>query len=217
VSLIPDRLRTSRPLRWGLAGVGVLLTAALVGLAAWAWHGATEARGHQALADALAAVEEAQRPSAPAEARERATRALEGFVAAHSGHSALPQVAYRLGNLRFEARQYPAARGAYELALASGAAGTLRSLAAIGLAYTWEAERDLGRAAAAFETALGGLGPRDALFEEALVDLARVQAATGKSDAAVQSYQRLLKERPDSSRADEIRTLLASLRTPRAR
>lgn len=211
---IADSLLSSRAIRWSLAAGGGITLAALLALGAWAWHSASEARAAQAMADALAVVEEAQRPGAPSDARDRAIAALEGMIAAHPGYSAVPQLAYRLGNLRYGAGQYASARGAYELALAKGATGTLRPLAALGIAYTWEAERDPARALAAFEAALAPLNPKDPLFEEALVDVARLQTLAGKRDGAIQSYQRLLKERPDTMRGDEVRTLLASLRAP---
>jgi len=44
-----------------------------------------------------------------------------------------------------------------------------------------------------------------------MVDKDRVQELGGKRAAAVETYQRLLKELPDSRRAEELRSRVASL------
>jgi tetratricopeptide (TPR) repeat protein len=125
--------------------------------------------------------------------------------------SALPQAAYQLGNLRYGARRYAEARAAYEVALAKGAAGTVRTLSALGIGYTWEAEKAFDKAVAAYEAAARTLGAGDFLYEEALLDLARAQDLAGKPSAAMETYRRILKDVPASRRGDEVRSLLANL------
>jgi tetratricopeptide (TPR) repeat protein len=104
-----------------------------------------------------------------------------------------------------------AARAAYEIALAKGAGGSLRTLSATGVAYTWEAQKNYANAATAFETAARGLGPKQFFFEETLLDLARAQALAGKPGEARATYERLLKEAPETRRAEDIRGRMAAL------
>jgi len=121
-------------------------------------------------------------------------------------------MAYRnLGNLRFATGQYAAARVAYELALARGASPTVRMLARSEIAASWEAERDFAKAADLYQGLLGDLQAKDFLYEQTLLDLARVQALAGRRDHAVATYERLLKDLPGSPRVDEARARLASL------
>lgn len=207
-------LRDSGHVRWALAGLGVALVLGAAGFGVSAWNRTQESRGRLALAAAVDLAQQASGPTAPAEARERATRALEGVLAEHPRFSGAPEAAYRLGNLRYEAAQYPAARGAYEIALGKGATGTLRGLAALGIAYTFEAEKDYPRAQTAFQAALAGLSAKDFLFEEILLGLARTQEFSGNPGAARETYSRLLKERPETRRADDIRSRLANLSQP---
>ena len=152
-------------------------------------------------------------PGATAESRAGAAQALEAVIAQHPRYAGLPEAAYRLGNVRYEAREYAPARGAYQIALAKGATGTVRMLAASGIGYTWEAEKDYAKAQSAFEAAVAGLGPKDFLYETLLLDLARTQEFGGRRDAALETYRRLLKDVPDSRRADDVRTRIASLQS----
>jgi len=204
-------LPASPLIRWAVLGaVALLVLGGLVG-AGWAWYSSQEAQARQAFAEASDLVQQAQAPEATPELRERAGKALEGVLARHPRASVVPQAAYQLGNLRYAAGQYAPARGAYEVALAGGATGNLRGLCALGVAYTWENEKSYAKAQAAFEAALAGRGPKDFLYEELLVDLARVQELGGNRQAAIETYQRLLKEVPDSRRGDDVRTRIASL------
>jgi tetratricopeptide (TPR) repeat protein len=63
----------------------------------------------------------------------------------------------------------------------------------------------------AYEAAARGLGPKQFFFEEALLDLARAQALAGQPAEARATYERLLKEAPESRRIDEVRARLAGL------
>ena len=55
--------------------------------------------------------------------------------------------------------------------------------------------------------------PKAFLYEDTLMALARVQELGGKPGAAVETYQRLLKEIPDTRRSDELKTHLANLKS----
>ena len=210
--LLPDWVRESRWVRIALQAAAALAVVALVVAAAWAWYRSQETRGLAALADATALVQRAQGPEATAQTRESAIKALEAVMADHPRLSAIPQVAYQLGNLKYGAGQYPAARGAYELALAKGASGSVRTLAGMGIGYTWEAEKNYANAAQAYGAAVKGLGRKDFLYEEALMAEARAQELAGKPAVALEIYQRLLREVPDSRHAEDLRNRVAGLR-----
>ena len=57
------------------------------------------------------------------------------------------------------------------------------------------------------------MAPKAFLYEDTLMALARVQELGGKPGAAVETYQRLLKEIPDTRRADDLKTHLANLKS----
>jgi tetratricopeptide (TPR) repeat protein len=206
-------------IRWAALGALALVLVGGVAGAGWAWYSAQETRAREAFAQASEVVQLAQAPAPGAgapptpEARARAIAALEGVLAQHPGAGIVPQAAYQLGNLRYADGQYPQARGAFEVALAGGAAGNLKALCALGIAYTWEAQKDLGKAQTAYEAALAARGAKDFLYEELLIDLARVQEFGGNRQAALATYERLLKDVPDSRRADDIRSRIATLKS----
>jgi tetratricopeptide (TPR) repeat protein len=204
-------LADSRLARAGLIAVGVLAVAGVLAFAGWTWWQSQQAQGALALAAAVEMTQAAQAPGASPAARTAAIQALEAVIARHPRYAGVPQAAYRLGNLRYAAGEYGAARGAYQVALAQGAAGTVRTLAAVGIGYTWEVEKDHAKAQTAYEAALAGLGPQDFLYEAILLDLARAQEFGGRREAALETYRRLLKDVPESRRADDVRTRIASL------
>ena len=206
-------LDDSRVARWGLLAVAALVVLGLVGFGGWTWYRSQQAQGAAALAAAVELAQKALAPGATPETRAGAAQALEAVIAQHPRYAGLPEAAYRLGNVRYAAGEYAAARGAYQIALAQGATGTVRGLAAAGIGYTWEAEKDYAKAQSAFEAALVGLGPKDFLYEGLLLDIARTQEFGGRRDAALATYRRLLKDVPDSRRADDIRTRIASLQS----
>jgi tetratricopeptide (TPR) repeat protein len=201
----------SRAARLGLKIAGVVVALALVATAGWFWLRAEDARGQAALAAAAEAVQQGEGPLATAEARQKAIATLEAVLAQHGRSSAAPQAAYQLGNLHYEAGSHAAARAAYEIALAKGAAGSLRTLSASGIGYTWEAEKNYPNAVAAYEAAARGLGPKQFFFEESLLDLARAQALAGRPAEARATYERVLKDAPDTRRAEDIRGRMAAL------
>jgi tetratricopeptide (TPR) repeat protein len=193
-----------------LLGVGVLAVLGLGG-AAWFWNAAEQSRIMAAYADVLVRVGAAQGATATPEIRAAAARDLEAILARHPSAAAAPLAAHQLGNLRYDAGQYGAARAAYEVALARGARGTLRTLAQAGVGQTWEAERDWAKAIEAYRVALVPLGPKDFYYESLLVDLARAQELTGQKTEAVATYRRILKDLPQARRAEQIRARLMAL------
>ena len=189
------------------AGVAVVVT--LAGGGVWWW---LEAREREATAAYLAVLRTLATERPPtSEARAAVARDLETVLARHPTSPLAALAAWELGNLRWAQRDWPGARAAWEIATARTASPTLRTLARASIAYTWEAERNYERAAAAFESALQGLGPGDFQYADLLLDLGRVQELGGKRDAAIATYRKILKEVPNSPRADEVRVRLARL------
>ena len=157
----------SRGGRLALKIAGVVVVLALVVTAGWLWLRAEETRGQVALAGAAEAVQQGEGPLATAEGRQKAIGLLQAVLAQHSRSAAATQAAYQLGNLQYQAGDYAAARAAYEIALAKGASGSLRTLSASGVGYTWEAQQNYANAVTAYDAAARGLGPKQFFFEEA--------------------------------------------------
>lgn len=212
IELLAD-LRASRWGRW--AGIGLLgLLVVGLGWGAWAlWSARYESQGGMAMAQARILVAQAQAPTATAESKERAQRALEEVIAEYPRLSSAALAAYQLGNLRFAAAQYPQARAAYNVAKATARSATLGALASLSTGYTFEAEKNYEAAEKAYRDTLGGTKPQNFLYEETMADVARVQELGGKRAAAVETYQKILKDLPDARRADEIKARLASLQS----
>ena len=189
----------------------MVVALALLATAGWLWLRAEESRGQVALAGTAEAVQQGEGPAATAEARQRAIGLLQAVLAQHGRSAAAAQAAYQLGNLQYQAGDYAAARAAYEIALAKGVGGSLRTLSASGVGYTWEAQKNYANAMTAYDTAARGLGPKQFFFEEALLDLARAQALAGKPAEARATYERLLKDVPESRLAPDVRAKLAEL------
>jgi tetratricopeptide (TPR) repeat protein len=210
---LPDAIAESLSLRLAVRVSAVVAAVALVVIGAWAWHRSQESRGEAALAAATTLVRQASAPEAPPDARARAIAAIEAVVREQPRFSGLPQAAYQLGNLRYAAGQFAAARGAYELALAKGAAGSLKALCALGIGYTWEVEKNYANAATAYEAALAAMAAKDFLYEDALLSLGRAQELGGQPAAAVATYQRFLTDVPDTRRAEDLRMRVANLKS----
>ena len=199
------------PWRWVLvAGVALLILLG-VGFGAWSWYTAAQSHGLEAVAEAGALAQEALAPQASPPEREAAIRKLEEVIARYPSNRLVPEAAYHLGNLRYQAKAYEGARGAYTLALAKGAGSTLAPLCRLGIGYTWEAEGKNGEALAAYRDALTRLGSSDFLYEETLISLARGEELSGKLVEARETYRRVLREFPQTRRADDIRGRLASI------
>ena len=199
------------PWRAVAMGAGGLVLVALAALGGWQWYQSHQAQALAAYAEALTRVQETHAPQAPPEARATAIRALETTLATYPSSGPATQAALELGNLRFAGRDLPGARAAFDIALARNPSPTVRTLARAGIGHTWEGERKLPEALAAFRSALEGVGPQDFLYEELMLDYARLQEASGDKSGSVATYQRLLKELPSARRGDDVRTRLASL------
>lgn len=205
-----SRLRSISPRAVVITGAAVLVVAA-VALGLFFWSGVQERRAASTYAAAIARSEAARGAQATPEARAAAIREIEQALAQYPSGAMAGEAAYALGDLRYAERDFARARAAYQLALARRTGGTIRTLAQAGLGYAWEAERRYPQALEAFQSALGGLGRGDFYYEELAVDVARVQELSGKKAEAIESYRRLLKDLPNSNRADDIRGRLASL------
>ena len=191
----------------------VLVGVALAAFGGWAWWDAQQRRALGATAEVLARIQPAFAPDATPEARLTGIRELEQLLQRFPSASTVPSTAYELGNIRFAAGQHAAARAAYDLALQRGATGLIAAMARAGVARTWEAERDFGRAAEAYSALVASVDPRSFLYEDALIDQARVLELGGKKAEAVAIYQKVLKELPKARRSDDVRSRLASLGT----
>jgi tetratricopeptide (TPR) repeat protein len=203
-----DQIRFSR--RLVIAAIaGVLVV--LAGAAVWLWQSTVESRGLAAYAEALSRVQASQAPRGSPEARVQAIRELEAVLAEYPSSSGAIEAAYQLGNFRYANREYQAARGAFEVAIAKGGRATLGTLARAGVAYSWEAEGKFPQAGSALQAALDGLRPQDFFYEELLIGLGRNQELAGQKDAAIATYQRLIKDLPRARRGDVARSRLATL------
>ena len=207
-------LRASRWGRW--AGLALIILAAVgLGWGGWmVWSTRAESHGAVALAQARFLLAQAQTPNAVPEAKERAQKALEDVVAEYPRLSSGAQAAYQLGNLRFAAGQYPQARAAFQVARSRARSASLTSLASLGIGFTFEAEKNYEAAEKSFAETVKGASAKDFLYEEAMSDMARVQELGGKRAAALETYQKILKELPDGRRAEELRARVATLQSP---
>jgi tetratricopeptide (TPR) repeat protein len=188
--------------------VVVVLAAAAGG---WYWYDSQQRRVTARFAEVMTRVYAAQSPQAPAEARARAQQELEQLLTQYPSATPVAEAAYELGNLRYAARQWAPARSAYEIALARGRSATVRTLARTSIGYTWEAERDWGKAVDAYGTLARDLSPKDFLFDDVQFALARAQELGGKPADAVATYERLLKDEPHGVRVEEAKQQLMRL------
>jgi tetratricopeptide (TPR) repeat protein len=213
VSLI-EQIRERRPLLWALWAVAAVAVIGVV-WGGWAlWKTRYEAQGAIALTQARALATQSQAPGASPETRQRAEKALQDTITEYPRLSSVGQAAYLLGSLRFANGQYASARSAFELARDKAGSPTLAALAALDVGYCWEGEKNYDAAGKAYQAAISGSSPKSFLYEEAMLDIARAQDLGGKRAAAIETYQRLLKDLPDSRRAEEFRSRMASLQSP---
>lgn len=191
--------------------VGVVLVAAL-GVAGWLWSVSQQQGAAAAYASVLGRVASTPaQPLAP-EARATAQRELETALARYPSGALAGQAAYMLGNLRYADRDYPRARAAYEVALASGTGSpTIRTLARTGVGYTWEAERNFSKAVEVYQAVTNELKVGEFYYEDALMNLARAQESAGRKGEAIETYRRMVKDRPAGLRTDDARSRLADL------
>jgi tetratricopeptide (TPR) repeat protein len=205
-------VRLARPSTRTLVTAGVaLVVVAAVAAGGWYWYDTQQRHVAAAYAAALTRVYTAQGQQASTDARARAAQQLEEVIARYPSGADVAEAAFELGNLRYATAQYGAARGAYEIALTRAAGRTVRTLARSSIGYTWEAERNFPKAIEAYQALVADLGPKDFLYEQALLDLARAQELAGRPAEAIATYQRLLKDVPAARRADEARARLTAL------
>lgn len=195
------------------AALGLVLVAAIA-VGGWYWYETQQRRIGAAYAEVMTRAYAAQAPQASHDARARVARDLEQLIAQHPSGPSAAEAAYELGNLRYAAQQHAAARSAYEMAVARGGSPTVRTLARASIGYTWEAERNFPKAVEAYQQLAGELAPKDFLYEQTLLDLARAQELAGRQPDAIATYQRLLKELPGARRADDVRGRLVALGAP---
>lgn len=198
------------PRQWALAGGGFLLLL-LLGAGGWYWWGAYQASGLSAFSQASQLVQDALSAQTSPERVEAAIKALEEFIARYSRHPALPQAAYYLGNLRYQARAYEAARDAYGTALRKGASDSLAFFCRLGIGYSWEAQGNYPSALAAYQQAAANRKVRDFLYEETLLAVGRTQEILKQRDQALETYRGILRDFPQSVRAEEVRFRVASI------
>jgi tetratricopeptide (TPR) repeat protein len=191
------------------AAIAIVLLAAATG--GWYWYDAQQRRVGAAYAEVMARAYAANNPQAPADAKTRAQQDIERLLAQHPSAAPVAEAAYELGNLRYAARQWAPARGAYEIAAGRAQSPTVRALARTSIGYTWEAERDWGKAVDTYQSVARELGPRDFLFDEVYFALARAQELGGKPADAIATYQRLLKDEPTGLRTEEAKQQLMRL------
>ncbi len=195
--------------RWILLGIGGLLVALFLGVAVWTVLQQREASARRGFAVLTASYQQAMAGGDDARLAEIA-KTLTAFLKDHPRSAPAAQAWYLLGNLEYR-------RGAHDAALAAfGEAGrrdggSIGALGRLGAGYVWEAKNEPARALEAYQGVLKGRGPKDFLFGESLLAVARVQETLKQPDAAIESYRRLLKEAPDSVRAEEARARLAIL------
>jgi tetratricopeptide (TPR) repeat protein len=193
-----------------LAGAAALAVVAL-GAGGWYWHTASQRHAMAAYADAMTRAQPAFAPQATAHAKAAGVRELERALSQYPSGPGAAQIAYELGNLRYDAQQYAQARGAWELAVSQGPPRTIKTLSQGGIAYTWEAERNYPKAVEAFKIALTGLGPKDFDYEDLILGLARTQELAGQKADAIATYRRALAELAQGHRVEEIKARLAAL------
>jgi tetratricopeptide (TPR) repeat protein len=193
-----------------IAAVVVVVVIGL-GLGGWFWVDARERRALSAHAVVMTRAQAALSGQSTPDERAVAIRDIERLLAEHPSAATVPHAAYELGNLRYAGREYAAARAAYEIALNRGAADTIRAMTRASIGFTWEAEGNLAQARDAFAALAEDLQPGEFLWEDTMIDLARVQENAGEQDAAVETYRRLLKEAPGARREDFVRSRLAAL------
>jgi tetratricopeptide (TPR) repeat protein len=195
--------------RWSVLGVGGFLLALLVWAGVWSVLQHRDASAQRAFTSASATYRQAMVSDEEPRLGDAAA-ALRQFLTDYSRSSDAAHAWYALGNLEYRQRHYDSALSAFGEA-ASRDRGSVGALSRLGVGYVWEAKKDPARALTAYGEALKGRGPTDFLYGELLLATARVQEELKQPAAAVESYRRLLKDAPGSSRAEEARTRLAIL------
>jgi len=198
------------PQSWALVGGGAAVFL-LLASGGWYWWNAYQEAGLTAFSRASALVQETLSPQSRPEQVEAAIKALQDILDRYPRHPTVPQAAYTLGNLRYQTRAYEAARDAYRVALRKGAKDSLGVLCRLGIGYSWEAQGDYPNALAAYREAAASRGDKDFLYEESLLAAARIQEFLQQRGEAAETYRTVLRDRPQSGRAEEVRFRLAGI------
>ncbi len=194
--------------RWGGLAGGLLLGAALAGLA-WYALAVRERAGHEAFARPAALYRQAL-AEPPATPPGEAVKALREFIAAHPRHPVTSQAWYDLGNLLYRTGAHDEAREAFAHAAQQGK-GDLVALSRLGIGYAWEGKGDYTRALEAYRDGGTTLRHGEFLYGEFLLGIARSQEQLRQREDAIKTYRQFLKDLPRSIWADEVKARLARL------
>ncbi len=190
-------------------GVGGLLVVLLVWVGIWSVIQQREVSARRAFAVVNATYRQAMAPGEEARLADVA-KSLREFLKDSPRSAAAAQAWYFLGNVEYRRGAPDAALAAFgEAARRDG--GSVGALSRLGAGYAWETKNEPARALAAYQEVLKDRGPKDFLYAELLLSVARVQEQLKQPAAAVETYRRLLKDVPDSARAEEARARLAIL------
>jgi tetratricopeptide (TPR) repeat protein len=161
-----------------------------------------QAQGFQLYEDAL------RKPPNSAEEKETYKKALEKFKEASSiyrwGNTGQISMIY-IGLCHLALQEYDPAAAAY----ASCLEGPLGSIARIGLAYSYEAKKDYGKAVENFEKDAEENNPYQ---EEGLLGAARCYERLNQKPKALELYQKALTRNPKSAMADFIQRKISELK-----
>ena len=195
--------------RWSIVGtIGVIL-ALLLGSGGWALLQRRETLARREFAPVAAGYRQAVTPGQEASLG-AAAESLKQFLKDYPRSGPAAEAWLLLGNVEYQRRAYDAAVTAFGEAERRGT-GDLVGLSRLGRGYAWEAKGEAARALEVFKAALDGRDPKDFLYGELLLAVARAQESLKQRDAAVESYKRFLRDVPSSARADEVRIRLALL------
>jgi tetratricopeptide (TPR) repeat protein len=195
--------------RWVTLGLAAFLALVVLGSAGWTLYQHREAGARRAFAQAAAVYRQAMTSGEEARLADAAA-ALGQFLKERPRSTEAAQAAYFLGNVEYRRGRHDAALAAFTEA-AGRDSRSIGGLSRLGIGYAWEAKKEPARALAAYQETLQGRGPKDFLFAELLLATARAQEELNQGAEAVATYQRLLRDAPESPRADQARTRLAIL------
>lgn len=211
---------------FGLVGA-VVLVAALIGGGYWAWHTRTETRAQAMLGDALMVVQspvESPAPDASGKVAQvagtyptvnaRAEAALEKFMQVANQYPSAPAgIAgryYAAAALSMLGRPSEAVTRYQEVVDRAGPTNFYGRMAQLGVIEAHLDSKQFDQAIAKAEALANASDetlPRDAM----LMELGRAYAAGGKKTEAKQTFDKVVKEFPESPFVDEAKSQLASL------
>ncbi len=198
LSLFPPQMRDilRDHFREILAGIVVIVLAALLGTGYNIYSSNRENRAAAALGAAIAERD----PDARVEA-------LEKVVKQHRHTNAMHQALLLLGAAERELNDNARAQDAFKKAREAFPGGSVgRVSATMGLAYLYERQGKLQEAQKLFREA----GSEKTGYEAvALLDLARVSAKLGKKDQALDACNEYIGQKPESQNMDYVRFMIS--------